>query len=422
MQHQTEPSSEQLNTQALRKLLRVVLAGNAFYQPILEEAGLTDTDKITLDEFRQKIPLTTKQHLVDDQLAHGPYGRNLSFPLKDYTRFCQTSGTTGRPLRIIDTPASWQSMLEIWRQVFTQAGCKPGDRVLFAFSFGPFLGFWTAYDAAAQMGMMCLPAGGMSTSARLAMIQDNAVDTLCCTPTYALHLAETAQALGMDLSQNSVRRLIVAGEPGGSIPATRQRIENAWQARLYDHHGMTEVGPVSYQDNEHPGSLRIADDAFLVEVIDPVTTLPVVQGQAGELVLTTLNRHAWPLLRYRTGDLVQQSTDDPLRLVGGVLGRVDDMRLVRGVNVYPSAVDAVVRRYDEVAEYEVLLERAQAMTELTLRIEPTPSVSDVPLLCKRVAQSLRDALSLRVPVLSVGPGTLPRFEMKARRWREIEKP
>lgn len=410
----------QQHTDALRRLLRCVSSGNAFYQSILRDAGLDDIDALTIDRFAQLMPLTTKQQLVDDQQAHPPYGRNLSEPLTSYTRFCQTSGTTGKPLRVIDTPASWQSLLDVWRLVFEQAGCKPGDRVLFAFSFGPFLGFWTAYEAGAQMGLMCLPAGGMSSSARLAMIADNAVDTVCCTPTYAMHLTQVAKQEGIDLAESSVKRLIVAGEPGGSLPAVRERIESAWGASLYDHHGMTEVGPVTYQDNDAPDSLRVGP-GFLVEVIDPQTTQPVDPGSEGELVLTTLNRTAWPLLRYRTGDLVQQDPDDPLRLVGGILGRIDDMVLIRGVNVYPSAVDAVVRRFDDVAEYQVLVDHSGAMCELSLLIEPSASCVDPSSLCRQLGEAMRDALSLRVKVEAAARGALPSFEMKAKRWYEVTR-
>lgn len=403
---------------ALQTLLRIALNSNTFYQPILQQAGLIDTDSITVERYIQRMPLTTKQQLVDDQHANPPYGSNLSFPIDHYSRFCQTSGTTGKPLRIIDTAESWQSMLDIWQQVFAHAGCKAGDRALFAFSFGPFLGFWTAYEAASQLGLMSLPAGGTSTSARLAMIADNAVTTVCCTPTYAMHLAQAAEQEAIDLAASTVERLIVAGEPGGSIPAIRKRIETAWGAKLYDHHGMTEVGPVTYQDNDAPGALRIAAEAFLVEVIDPQTTQPVEPGSEGELVLTTLKRTACPLLRYRTGDLVKQDPDDPMRLVGGILGRIDDMVLIRGVNVYPSAIDAIVRGYEQVREYEVCIEQTGAMRELSLRIEPTPDCVDSNHLCQRIGHALRDALSLRIPVDAVPQGTLPTFEMKANRWRE----
>lgn len=412
-----QDASAQLD--ALRSLLTLLLEGNAFYQPILREAGLDDPSNITLEQFIARMPLTTKQQLADDQLAHPPYGNNLSYPLEHYTRFCQTSGTTGRPMRVLDTAESWQAMLDVWRLVFEHAGCKAGDRVLFAFSFGPFLGFWTAFEAAAQCGLLCLPGGGMSSSARLLMIADNQVTTLCCTPTYAMHLAEVASAEGIDLAGSSVRRLIVAGEPGGSFPAVRQRIESAWGAKLFDHHGMTEVGPVTYQDNDHPGALRIAKGAFLAEVIDPTSGQAVEPGSEGELVLTTLKRTACPFLRYRTGDRVVQSADDSAVLVGGVLGRVDDMRLVRGVNVYPSAVDAIVRGFNEVIEYEVQIEQDGAMHELAMTIEPSTNCEDTAALAKSVADALRDALSLRVPVTAATPGALPRYEMKASRWREV---
>jgi len=406
-------------TDALRALLRHVLAGNAFYQPILRDAGLTDSASVTLESFMHRMPFTTKQQLVDDQFAHPPYGQNLSYPTERYTRFCQTSGTTGLPMRVIDTPESWQAMLDIWKQVFEHAGCVPGDRVMFAFSFGPFLGFWTAFEAAAQLGLLCIPAGGMSSSARLSMIKDNAVTTVCCTPTYAMHLAEISKSEGIDLPRSSVQRLVVAGEPGGSVPAVRERIEQAWGAKLYDHHGMTEVGPVTFQDPVRKDCLRIALGAFIAEVIDPVTCKPVEPGTPGELVLTTLRRLACPLLRYRTGDLVIQDADDLDLLIGGVLGRVDDMRLIRGVNVYPSAVDAILRRFTEVMEYEVTIHRDGAMSELSLTIEPTPSCKDAQLLCRQVAGALRDGLSLRVTVSAAAHGALPRYEFKAKRWRAV---
>lgn len=405
--------------ESLRTLLSEVSAGNAFYQPFLREAGLDKSEAVTIERFIERMPLTQKSQLVSDQLAHPPYGRNLTYPLEQYTRFCQTSGTTGRPMRVIDTDASWQGMLDIWRLVFEASGCMAGSRVMFAFSFGPFLGFWTAYEAAVKSGMLCLPGGGMSSSARLAMIQDNHADTVCCTPTYAIHLAQVAEQEGLDLPNASVERLIVAGEPGGSVPAVRQRIESAWGAKLFDHHGMTEVGPVSYPDDTAPCSLRVAEQAFLVEVIDPQKGTPLPPGKEGELVLTTLKRTAWPLLRYRTGDLVKQDPSDPMRLVGGVLGRVDDMRLIRGVNVYPSAIDAIIRQFEAVAEYEVVLNKAGAMGELAVTMEPMASCEDPSMLCSQIAAALRDALTLRVPVVLAEPGSLSRYELKAKRWREV---
>src|SRR5450432_1027774 len=220
-------------------------------------------------------------------------------------------------------------MLKCWEQMFRIAGVTAADRLLFPFSFGPFLGFWTAFDAAQRLGCLCLAAGGMSSGARLRMLLDNAATVVLCTPTYALHLAEVAREQGIALEPGTpgfaVKCLIVAGEPGGSIPATRRRIEEAWHARVFDHSGMTEVGPAAIECPERPGGLHLLEADYLAEVINPNTTEPVAPGQLGELVLTNLGRWGSPLVRYRTGDLVRVDPEPcPCgrsfrRLGGGIL-------------------------------------------------------------------------------------------------------
>jgi phenylacetate-CoA ligase len=247
---------------------------------------------------------------------------------------------------------------------------------------------------------------------------------LCCTPTYALHLAEAAAAEKLDLSASRVRILNVAGEPGGSIPATRQRLTNVWGgARVFDHHGMTEVGPVTYECPARPGVLHVLEDAFIAEVIDPASGRAAAPGQGGELVLTGLGRAGSPLFRYRTGDLVQTAAREvcecgssELALEGGILGRTDDMVVVRGVNVYPGAVEEIVRSVEGVAEYQVCVGTGRALTELVLKIEPAAHCGDVIALVRQLERALYQALSLRVPVTAVPSGSLPRFEMKAKRW------
>jgi phenylacetate-CoA ligase len=297
--------------------------------------------------------------------------------------------------------------------------------VFFAFSFGPFLGFWMAFEAAARMGCLCIPGGGLRSAARLRMMLDNEATVLCCTPTYAIRLGEVAREEGIDLSESKVRVIIAAGEPGASVPAVREAIEKAWPgARLFDHHGMTEVGPVTYEDARRPMSLCVIERAYLAEVIDPRTQRAVERGQVGELVLTTLGRHGSPLLRYRTNDMVKlgyAELDGESRMVfeGGILGRADDMVFVRGVNVYPSAVDQIVRAFGEVAEYRVTVRNERAMAELSVEVEPAASCGDAAGLCAKIAEAMRDALALRVPVTAVGAGALPRFEMKAKRWVRI---
>lgn len=415
--------NEQLDK--LRGLL-TALRVNPFYAAKLAGTGLLD-GVASVAEFSARCPFTTKAELVADQSARPPYGTNLTFPLECYTRCHQTSGSTGNPLRWLDTPESWAWMLDNWETVHRQAGTTAADRIFFAFSFGPFLGFWTAFESAQRLGCLVISGGGMTSVARLRAMLDLKATILCCTPTYALHLAEIAAKEGIDLRQSAIRTLSVAGEPGGSIPAVRARLAECWPgARVYDHHGMTEVGPVSYECPARPGVLHVIERAFIAEVVDPATGQPVPAGAQGELILTNLGRTGSPLLRYRTGDLVKCGTRSPehgpcacgsrdLALEGGILGRVDDMVVVRGVNVYPGAVEEIIRRVGGVAEYQVRVSRARALSELTVTVEPQPGQAAVGL-GDRLARALESSLALRVPVRLAEPGSLPRFESKARRW------
>ena len=339
----------------IRRAVKTVLLSNAFYQAKLSEAGVT-APPTSLEEFVTTFPTTTKAELITDRESDPPYGSNLTYLPETYTRFCQTSGSRGEPLPWLDTNESWASMLDCWETVFRAAGVTPSyDRVFFAFSFGPFLGFWTAYEAAARMGCLTYPGGGMSGAARLACMETNAASVLCCTPTYALRLGSELTA--DNYPDLNIQRIIVAGEPGGSIPETRARISDLWRgAEVFDHHGMTEVGPVSFpQDN----SLGVIETYYFAEILDVESGKEVEEGKTGELVLTTLERDGCPLLRYRTGDLVRKGFFEhpefgpTLALDGGILGRVDDMVIVRGVNIYPAAIESVVRRFSEITEFQV---------------------------------------------------------------------
>ena len=394
----------------LRTLLAAIVPANRFQTPRLADAGVTP-DIASLEEFSARCPFTTKAELVADQAAHPPFGSNLTFPLERYTRFCQTSGTTARPLAILDTAESWDWMLENWARIYRAGGLRAGDRIYFAFSFGPFLGFWTAFEAAARCGFLCIPGGGLGSAARLRALIEHGADVLCCTPTYALHLAEVSAREGIDLAASKVRKIIVAGEPGGSVPGVRERIAAAWNgAEVLDHFGMTEVGPVAFQNDGEEGVLHVIEDSYFVEIVSPQTGAAVPAGETGELVLTTLGRDACPLLRYRTGDLVQRIPDAPgFALAGGIIGRADDMVVVRGVNIYPSAVDAVVRAIPEIAEYRATVTQHDALAEIALEIECANDAA-APLL----ESALASAFSLRIPVRRVD--SLPRFELKAKRW------
>jgi phenylacetate-CoA ligase len=402
----------------LSQLIRQIHGRNPFYTRKLDSAGIRRGAFDPVVDFA-KLPLTTKDELVADQQTSPPWGTVLTESIDRYTRYNQTSSTTGRPLRWLDTNESWQWLLECWKAVYRAAYIGSHDRILFPFSFGPFLGFWTAFEAGCQIDAHCIPAGGLSSQARLALIDTLAPTVICCTPTYALRLAEVAADGGKSLTTSSVRVLIVAGEPGGSITSTRERIETAWGARVIDHHGLTEAGPISFECWESPGSLHLNECEYICEVLEPESDREVPDGTRGELVMTNLGRTASPVIRYRTGDIVVRRNGrcacgrTLARLEGGVLSRVDDMLNIRGVNVYPSAVEDVVRRFKGVVEYRATIATKSALRELSLEIELAP---ESPSIDEQIRGALRDALGLTVHVRVVGAGVLPRFEMKAQRF------
>jgi phenylacetate-CoA ligase len=426
----------------LQRLLALIeSAPNSFYAKRLAGAGeqraSTETIKFSLSpkpepagqiksiaEFVSRVPFTTKDDLLQDRLKHPPFGSNFTDRLELYTRFCQTSGTSsGLPMAVLDTRESWSAMLDCWREVYQAAGLKSGrDRIFFAFSFGPFLGFWTAFEAAAS-DYLALPGGGLTSQSRLEMVARYGATVLCCTPTYALRLGETIGAVsGIGHDQLRVRKIIVAGEPGGSLPTTRQKLRQLWgKVEIFDHHGMTEVGPVSYEDPANEGSLCVIEDAYFAEVIGH-DGKEVSDGAEGELVLTTLNRTASPLLRYRTGDWVcKHRHDGRLYLDGGILSRCDEMVVIRGVNIYPSAVENIVRCFPEVVEFMVEQKRVDNMEEIELKAELIPELEESQRMSvvRALEDRLRDNFALRIPVIAVDHGLLPRHEFKSRRWRRV---
>jgi phenylacetate-CoA ligase len=410
----------------LADLLRQIYGPNAFYTRKLDDAGI-DIATLRFPADLTRLPFTTKAELVADQAAAPPWGTALTYPLDRYTRYCQTSSTTGAPVRWIDTPQSWQWLLDCWKAVYRAARLGPGDRAVFPFSFGPFLGFWAGFEAGSELGLHVIPCGGMSSEQRVTIIATVGATVVCCTPTYALRLAEVAAATRPHdpLARSSVRVVIVAGEPGGSIPATRRRIEEAWGARVIDHHGLTEVGPTAFECWETPGGMHVNEREFICEVVDPATGRPVDDGVRGELVVTNLGRIGSPVIRYRTGDLVVRATSQCAcgrtfaRLEGGVLARTDDMVNIRGVNVFPSAVEDLVRGFPEIAEFRAVVSHRDALASLALEVEVVEGHTGDDhqrTLASRVSGRLREAFGLNIPVKVVAPHTLPRFEVKAKRF------
>ena len=390
----------------LNQMLAVILPANAFYADKLAHVPhqLESPDQL------RELPFTFKDELA----ANGETAANRTYDVDRYTRFHRTSGTRGKPLVVLDTADDWEWWIDTWQYVLDAARVVPEDRVFLAFSFGPFIGFWSAHDAAARRGCLVIPAGGMTTLQRLELLFSAHASVVCCTPTYALRLAEVAQEHEIDLARSAVRALIVAGEPGGSIGSVRERIERAWNADVFDHSGATEVGPWGYADDQRTG-LHVNEAEFVAEFLSVETGEPAAEEELAELVLTTLGRHGAPVIRYRTGDLVRPSWnhDRENRIVlleGGVLGRTDDMLIDRGMNIFPSALESILRTFPEVIEYRITAKRVGELDELVVEVEDRLGNPE------RIAEALRLRLGLRIDVKTVPIGSLPRFEGKGRRF------
>ena len=400
----------------LRTLVKK-LSTNQFYQDKFRSAGI-DSEQIGSYEDLRALPFTTKAELVREQLDHPPFGRLLTYTRTSYRYFHQTSGTTGRPLKWLDTEESWEWFTRSWGYVYRGAGVTEKDVVFCAFSFGPYISHWTAISGAWHVGAMAISGGGMSSEQRLKTMIDNRCTVIVCTPTYALHLAEVARKNGIDLASTPIRAGIHAGEPGASLPNVRRSIEESWGATCYDHAGATEVGAWAFACQARTGAIHLNEAEFIFEVIDPETCEQAQAGARGELVITNLGRAGMPVLRYRTGDLAEVTEEvcscgrTFARIKGGVLGRADDMIIVRGVNLYPGAIDDLMRSLPEIAEYEVMIRRVEGMDDLLIRIET--ETADAPL---RVVSAFRAQFNIRVSVELAPAGSLPRYEFKARRYK-----
>lgn len=382
-----------------------------FYQPRL--AGL-ELPLLSLTELGA-IPLLTKQDLVSG--TPGQPAQIFDLPAAAYCRFHQTSGSRGHPLPVLDTAADWSWWLDCWDHVLAAADVHARDVAMMAFSFGPFIGFWTANDALVRRGVTVIPGGGLSSLQRLRMIFDHRCTLLCCTPTYALHLAQVASEANIALRPSPIETIIVAGEPGGSIDTVRNRLESTWGASVIDHAGASELGAWGFGSAAGSG-LHVIETEFIAELLRFDDQHPegvaAADGELAELVLTGLGRQGGPAIRYRTGDIVRgvRCHDQPchfLWLEGGILGRADEMLVIRGVNVFPSSIEAMVRELLPAAEFRLIVTRAGELDQLAVEVETEPPVAD------QLARLIRDRLALGVAVRAVAAGSLPRFQAKARR-------
>lgn len=404
------------------------------YKEKFAESGFSPEQLRSLDDLR-RIPFLTRKEWMDSQAEQPPYGRLAVIGPERAIRFHTTSGTTGRePLRVLDSTDDWAWVAEMWCYGLWGFGVRPHDVGYVAFGYGSFIGFWGLHYALEKIGALNIPGGAQPTANRVRQIVDFGATVVASTPTYALRLAQEAETQGIDLASSAVERVILSGEPAGSIPQTKALIERLWGAKAGDTAGMTEIGTIMMFECAHqPGGAHIIEDHVIEEVIDPLTDEVVDYGERGERVVTSFGRGAIPLLRYRTGDLVVKVPASKCSCgrvfdiyEGGILGRVDDMKLVRGTNVYPRAVEAIARENEDIEEFQLLLTREGMRDEITLRVEVNTRVdSDA---WNAMAERLRKDLAaahegLRFNVERVPAGELPRFELKARRTVDLrDKP
>jgi phenylacetate-CoA ligase len=429
--HETMPRQqiEALQVRKLKNLLAWTEEKVPWQAKRLKSAGVSADSIHSLEDLR-RLPMMTRDEWMQAQLERPPYGPLLAAPEEAAIRYHLTSGTTGRiPLQVLDSMKDWEWIAEMWCYGFWGFGIRPKDVVFFAFSYGTFVGFWGAHYASEKIGCLVLPGGNMTTEARVKQIMTMKATVVCSTPTYALRMAQEARAIGVDLAASSVKRLILSGEPAGSIPATKRLIESEWGAKAADTAGMTEVGTIMiFECEKQPGGTHIIEDHYIEEVVDPESGEPVPYGEQGERLITSFGRGFIPVIRYRTRDLVVRVPASSCTCgrtfdiyEGGIRGRVDDMKLVRGTNVYPRAVEAIVREYKEIDEFRIHLYTADGrQDEIEVLVEISQTQDNQ---AERILHELRKALSqahegLRIGVKQVDAGSLPRFELKARRLQD----
>jgi phenylacetate-CoA ligase len=414
-----------LQTRRLRAQLAHAASHSPFYKRKLKAAGVKPAAVHTLADLRT-LPFTTKDELKENQAARPPWGDVLAVPLDDVLRIHMTSATTGRPLAFLDTPDDWYGFYHSYARALHAFGVRRQDFVMAAFSYGPWIGYWSGFYAAQDLGCLVFPVGGLSTDQRIDALLNYPITVLGCTPSYALFLAEAATKKGVDLAKDTqVRITWHTGEPGASIPATRAKIETAFGAKAYDLPGLTEIAAWGFECDARSGLTHVNEDYCYPEILDEKDQ-PVRPGERGELVFTSLYREAMPLIRYRTRDLVQLADRrcpcgrSLVAFEGGVLARLDDMKKVRGVIVYPRRVEELVRPHADVDEFQIVFRRHEGLDDILIRIDPSPALSSGERdgLRAKLADDIRIGLGIRVTVEIGEPGSLPRWDHKARRVKD----
>jgi phenylacetate-CoA ligase len=421
----------ELQLNKFRKIFQWAYDRSQFHRRLYDQAGVAPQDIKSFEDIA-RVPKVEKSMMRDIQGKEPfPYGDALCVPLDEVTTFHQTSGTTGQPVYQPDTWQDWEWWMECWSYILWAQGYRPRDRVFIPFGYNIFVAFWAGHYAAEKIGCEVIPGGVLDTKARILKIQELQATAMMGTPTYILGMAETARLkMDIDASGLPIGKITCAGECGASIPATKKRLEDVWGAKVFDHAGATEIGAWSFECAEQPGGMHVNEAFFLVEIED-VETGEIMEepGRRGKMIITALDRQAQPCVRFDSKDVIEWA-DEPCacgrtsRLIkGGVVGRADDITKVKGVLLAPSAIEEVVRGVDGLSdEYEVIVDKVGDSDSIQLRVEVLDEAQDQ---CQLIEAELSDQLrlktNLRYDIEICGCETLPRYEVKAKRFKDMRK-
>ena len=419
---------EKLQLKKFREIFGWAYEHSKFYRKLYRDAGIESGDIRTFDDIR-RVPKIEKAMMRDIQGKDPfPYGDILCVPLKEVTAYRQTSGTTGQPVYQADTWQDWEFSTESYAYALYAQGYRDCDRFFLPFGYNIFIAFWAAHYAAEKLGCEVIPGGVLNTEARILKMQELRATAMAATPTYVLGMAETARKMGINPPRDLfIRKITVAGEPGGSVPATKKRMEEAWGAKVYDQVGSTEIGHWGWECRYQHG-LHVNEAFFLVEIEDINTSEPVKEpGRKGKMVVTSLNRMAQPCIRFDVKDIIQWYPQEcecgrTFRLLdGGILGRADDITKVKGVLLSPTAIEEVVRSLPQLGnEYQVIVTKKGDIDDITLKVEIAPGFeAKVDAIKAALVDQLRLKTNLGYNLEFHDYGSLPRFDAKAKRFKDL---
>lgn len=408
----------------LRERLAYVIEKSPFYKSKFKRARITPEQIRTMDDLR-RIPFTTKEELQQSQVENPPWGDIGCIGPDEAVRVFQTSGTTGKPVKFMFNRADWHdNFYEQFMHFRCGYGLTERDVLFVPFNYGLYIAWWGFQTAMERAGLMIVPGGGLSSRDRIKAMLDWGATVVCGTPSYMLYLAETAAEMGVDLAGSPIRKIIVAGEPGANVPATKKALEGKWGAECFDDIGSTEINNFGYECIKHQGT-HVIESLFLAEVLDRDTLKPLPDDEIGELVLTNLSCESVPLIRYRLKDLVNFNRETcvcgrtNLRLMGGVLGRADDMFHHAGTNIYPSQIQNLLHHEKAFAlEYQLVVPPIGSGRRLKIRVEPAQAeitAAQVEQARAHLVEAVKYAVSVTPDVEVVEMGSLPRFEGKGKR-------